>query len=311
MYKMRKAILAFVISFLLLFQLSANELYAASATIDLSPDKGSFGDAYPVDLIINGHGDKFNAAQATVTVSPKMLIKDLTLGDCNFSFLHTPSIQNPSFSGVIVSTYATKCTAYTLILVPIQKGEASLTFSKASVRRYGDAVEVLKSAQDGSYTLTNAQKPSAILGTQTSNPSQDGLYTLNLNVYTTGNKPVSNATVILNSVETKKQQQVKTDNTGIAHFSNLKAGVYDAVVQQGFTKVGETIINVSGPNHVLTIGINLDAQKNNPLMKAQSIINVLSTSPLLLVGMLVVGILVGVCVAIFVIKFVGKKEAKK
>src|SRR5258708_18625126 len=97
----------------LIFLSAVSNALAANTTIGPSPEIGSYGKPFTVNMVIDGHGEKFNAAQATVTLSSNLKVKDLTLGDCNFSFLHTPSAQDPSFAGIIISTYSTKCTAYT------------------------------------------------------------------------------------------------------------------------------------------------------------------------------------------------------
>jgi hypothetical protein len=308
---MKKIIFSLVIflSFFISFT-TIQPVFAAGATIALSPQSGSYGKPFKVNLIVNGNGDKFNAAQATVSISSNFKIQDLELGDCNFSFLKTPTVQDPSFAGIIISTYSTKCTAYTLTLVPIQKGKAIITLSKGSIKRYGDAHEIFSSAVNGTYIVTGVAKDTAPLGTEAKNTSQNGLYTLYLKVIASNN-PVQNATVILNAVSKENNQQAPTDNTGTAHFSNLKSGVYDATVKQGFNKVGETIVNVSGANHILSLTINLDAQKNNPLMKAGSFLASLTANPFILAGFLVLGIIIGVGIALLVIKLIGKRKGSK
>lgn len=293
--------------FLLFFAFGAQGVFASGATMNLSPQSGSYAKPFTVNLVIDGHGDKFNAAQATVTIPPNLAVKDLTLGDCNFSFLKTPSIENPSFAGVIISTYSTKCTVYTLTLIPRAKGQAMIGLSKGSVKRFGDAVEILTTLSHDSYTLTSALNAGSAYDTQIKKKSQQGLYALNLKIYSSSS-PVSNATITLNAVSEKNKQEGTTDTAGTVHFSNVQAGVYDAVVSKGFTKVGETIVNVSGPNHILTLGINLDTQKNNPLMKLGSMFTTLMANPLFLVGILIMGILVGIGVALLVVKIMNKKS---
>ncbi len=161
---MQKVFSAFVLSIICFFTLTVQGAFAASTTMDLSPQSGSYGKPFTVNLVIDGHGDKFNAAQATVALSPNLKIQNLVLGDCNFSFLHTPTIQTPSFAGVILSSSATKCTVYTLTLVPVAKGNGSISLTKASVRRFGDAANVLSSTHNATYTLTAALKAPAVLG---------------------------------------------------------------------------------------------------------------------------------------------------
>lgn len=302
------AIFFFTLTFVLSFSSFVQRAQAAGSTMTVSPSSGTFDKQFTVDLVIDGHGDKFNAAQATVALSQSLAIKDLSLGNCNFSFLHTPTVQNPSFAGVVISTYSTKCTAYTLTLVPVAKGNGTITLSKASVKRYGDASEILSSTGNGSYSLTNALKAPEVLGTQMKNTSKEGLYTLYLKVYSSGTTPVANANVILSTVSSKNQQQETTDASGFAHFSNLQEGVYDAVVKEGTNKVGETIVNVSGPNHVLSFSINLSNQKSNPLTKSGSLVASVTSNPLILAGVLAVGIIAGVAIALVATKLFGRKK---
>ena len=306
----RQIFSAVIVGFIGVLFVGTHQAFAASTTILPSPNIGSYSKPFTINMVVDGHGDKFNAAESTVKISSNLSIQDLTLGNCNFSFLHTPTVQNPSFAGVIISTYSTKCTVYSLTLAPKEKGKASITLSKASVKRFGDAANVLSSTYNGSYTLTGVAYTSTGQNNQMVNTSGQGLYTLYLKVYSSGTTPVSNASVTLNTVPAKNKQQGTTDNTGTAHFSNLQAGVYDAVVTEGLSKVGETIVNVSGQNHVLSLSIDLSAQKNNPLLKLGSILNYLAANPLFLVGALVVGIIIGVGVALLIIKLVWKKKVK-
>jgi hypothetical protein len=97
------------------------EAYAASGTIGVSPTSGAIytlSNLFSVDLVIDGHGDAFNAAQATVNVSTGAQIENLILGDCHFSYVTTPTTTDPSFVGVILGGSSKKCTVYTLVLNP-------------------------------------------------------------------------------------------------------------------------------------------------------------------------------------------------
>jgi hypothetical protein len=190
-----------------------------------------------------------------------------------------------------------------MTLAPAAKGQANINISKASVKRYGDAVEILSSAGNGSYILTGVVNADP----ERQSTSQPGLYTLNLKVTAT-KTAVPNATITLTTVSSKNKQQASTGNTGTVHFSNLQTGVYDASVTRGNNKIGETIVNVSGPNHVLTLGIDIDTQKNNPLMKTGSLIASLVANPLFLIVTLIVGIILGVGIALLIIKLLSKKK---
>src|SRR5258708_9599806 len=144
---MKKTLFVSLVSFLFFFisVVLVHPAFATGSTIAPSPSTGSFGKPFTVNVVVDGQGDKFNAAQATVNITSNLKIQDVELGDCNFSFLKTPSVENPSFAGIIISTYSTKCTAYTLTLAPIQKGKTTITLTKGSVKRYGDAKEILSS----------------------------------------------------------------------------------------------------------------------------------------------------------------------
>lgn len=92
-------------------------------------------------------------------------------------------------------------------------------------------------------------------------------------------------------------------------MSNLQSGIYDAEVLMNNVKVAETIINVSGQNHVLTFGINLKAQKNNPLLKdTKSVLGASTSSPYFIAVVLTLGLVVG---AIIVVLFIRLKGARK
>lgn len=275
--------------------------------MSFSPSSGSYAKPFTVNLMIDGQGEKFNAAQATVTVPDNLKVQEINLGDCHFSFLTTPTMEDPSFEGVILSSYSEKCTAYSLKVAPIKKGEASLAIAKGSVKRYGDAVEILSSKQGGKYTITGVSKDAAILGEQTKS-QKEGMYTVNIKV-SSESKPVENLEVTLKTVEKKDGKETKTDKSGTATFADLKEGIYDVVIEQDNKKVGESIVNVKGKSPVLTLGINLDMQADNPLMKGNnSLLETLAANPLFLVAALVIGMVVGISIVVFIGKLKGKKK---
>ena len=131
------------------------DISAASTVLAASPSAGLYTTPFRVDLTIDGRGDAFNAAQAKVIASSNLAAENLVLGNCNFSFLQTPSAKDPSFAGVMLGSSAKKCTVYTLTLVPNKTGTASLSLTHATVRRYGDAADVLSSIQNGMYTIAS------------------------------------------------------------------------------------------------------------------------------------------------------------
>src|SRR6266702_59896 len=201
---MRKQFSLAIVSFFTLFLFSTQGALASGAIIGVSPNTGSIGKPFNVNVVISSKSTKFNAAETKVKLSSNLAIQDLSLGNCNLSFLRTPTIQDPSFVGVIISTSSTNCTVYTLTVIPTAKGYSSLTFSKGSVKEFGNAAEIFSSFRNGSYTNTEALKAS-ILGVNTSKP---GLYTLYLKIYSSDTTAVTNAQVTLTSSSGKNNQQV-------------------------------------------------------------------------------------------------------
>lgn len=130
-----------------------------SATINTSPAGSSVtvGTSFTVDVSVNGGGQAFNAAQATVAVSANLSITSLanpSSNACNFTYTQTPTTTNPSFAGAILSSSATSCTVYTLTLTPLSAGTGTITFTNGSVKAYSNNGEILSSVQNGSYTVT-------------------------------------------------------------------------------------------------------------------------------------------------------------
>lgn len=134
-----------------------------------------------------------------------------------------------------------------------------------------------------------------------------GLYTVNIKIVSDQNSPVSNTIVILNAVSSKNKHQATTDSNGIAHFPSLTAGIYDAIVMMNGSKVGETIINVSGQNHVINFGINITGQKNNPLLR-KAVLGAANASPYVIAGAIAGGILAGVVISILFIRMKGTRK---
>lgn len=237
-----------------------------SSTLSAFPSSGSFGKAFSVDIVIDGHSDTFNAAEAIVSISKSLFVQDLILGNCNFSFINTPSVVNPSFEGAILGGSSKKCTVFTLKLVPVKKEVGTISFSKATVRRYGDAANVLASVKNGSYMLTAALKKPAL--TTTVIPKGDR-YTVLLKIISIDNAPVKSATVSIKSVASRDALKSVTDTSGTARFSNIKKGIYEVNVSN---HKEQTILNVSGNNHILTLSIKVKEQSIVPKLVGVAIL---------------------------------------
>lgn len=287
---------------LFLFSFQIQSAFATNTTMELSPSSGSFDKPFTVNLVIDGHGERFNAAETEVTIPSNLKIQNLTLGDCNFSFLKTPSKEQLSFKGILLSEYATKCTVYTITFTPIAKGNTAVTLANTSVKRFGDAADILASTKNGTYSLTGISQTTTT-NTTTTAQTDENLYSVKLNIFTKKDEPANNAIVRLSPVEKKNEITGTTDDKGSIHFPDVQSGVYSVIVQKDNQKVGETIINVSGSQHVLTLSIDLEAQKNNPLLKkSTSSFNTLFTSPLFFGGILLIGIGLGIILPKFIKK---------
>ena len=298
---------------------------AASATINLSPATGSYdvGSTFSVDLVIDGNGEAFNAAKATVEVSGGLQVNDVFLGDCNFSFITTPTATNPSFVGALLGDSSGQCTVYTLSLTPSSSGTGLITISDASVKKYGNAEEILQSVQNGTYTLNSATGSSSQGSTPTQStttesssqsvnqaasivPESDpGLTTVVLKVVDNNNNPISGATVSLSTpgptaaqnetntvftVPTGQQSQQEadtqpapagqfqatTDESGIAHITNVSAGVHTIEVKKdGEKQIASKIVNVPANERVMRLGIQEQKEAINWAQTAIIVITIL------------------------------------
>lgn len=228
---------------------------AATTTMVITPSGGEQGSRFKVDLLIDGHGERFNAAEAKVTVSDSLVIEDLTLGDCGFSYLTTPSIVDPSFQGVLLSQSSQRCTVYTLQLVPTALGKGIISLEAATVRRYGDAAEILSSTQNGNFTITATS--SASVNAVLPSPPANGLYAIYLKVISAVNQPEIGSTVTLADASGNAQATKTTDTNGAVSWADLQPGIYIATVTKNQQKQAEQIINVTGRNPVLTLNISL------------------------------------------------------
>jgi len=134
-----------------------------TATINTSPLYGTFSanQEFTVDLVIDGDGQAFNAAKATVSVSGNLSIKTLSIttapsGGCNFIFANpgkTPTASDPSFAGGILNGSSLHCNLYTLTLQTTAQGTGAITLKNGSVKAYANHNEILLSMQNGSYSI--------------------------------------------------------------------------------------------------------------------------------------------------------------
>jgi hypothetical protein len=247
-----QCLLFFIIelSFFLAIFIQHPQILAATTTLQASPQTGSFDKAFDVNLIIDGHGEVFNAAQAKVNASPNLYIEGITLGDCNFSFLTTPNRINPSFKGVILGGSSSKCTVYTLTMAAKAKGDATITIADAKVIGYKNPVNLSTKIYNGTYTLSSITTK-GVLGEKTVNSKKE-LYGIILTVLSSDNKTIKNINVTLNTAQGKLPIDKKTDNHGKVTFLNLQPGIYTVTIKEQ-----KTILNLKGKDHIIELSIKL------------------------------------------------------
>ncbi|MEO7047243.1 MAG: cohesin domain-containing protein, partial [Ferruginibacter sp.] len=134
-----------------------------TASINTTPLSGNVtvGQTFTVDVVVDGGGQSFNAAQANVAASSNLTIQSVTLtpptsGGCNFTYVNqgsTPSIAHPSFVGAILNGASTKCTAYTITLVGNASGTGNVTITSGSVKSSVDHSEIFLSSGNGLFTI--------------------------------------------------------------------------------------------------------------------------------------------------------------
>lgn len=238
--------------------------FAGNATIEVSPatNTSPVGSSFQAALVVNGGGAQLNAAAATITLSSNIQVTDLKLGDCGFAFVKTPSTSDPSFAGAILGGSTPGCTVYTLTLQPTKSGSASLGLSKASVKEYKTAQELLSSTTDGQYTIEGTTSTSVAAPTTSLSPTQPPTEQSGLKYYTIIYSPAvssQNTQVILdpNTPAEKAGVLGTTNNNPTVTFENVPAGVHTIETTTNGQKVAKEVVNISGPNRTISFGKSL------------------------------------------------------
>jgi len=269
--------------------LMPSPVHAADATVEMSPATASHtpGEQFTADLVIDAKGESFNAAEATVTISGTQ-INNLVLGDCNFSFIKTPTTTDPSFTGVILGGSSKKCTIYTLNLTQSPQ-PITITINNATLKSYPDAKDFSLALRDGIYSASdnaasafintigsltdNQPTPKTQNSSQPTTPPQNtptevadlSSYTVALQVLSQNGDPLTQATAVLSAPIPSGQTDNKTATTGddgSIKFEGVPAGIYKVEIMKENKPVAQTIINVSGRSPVLTLGMQEKKQSN-------------------------------------------------
>lgn len=276
----QKIIVSFFAAIFLIFLFSNQKVFAANGNISVSPQSGSYavGSIFSANISINGGGTPFNAAKATVLTSQTLNITDLTIGDCGFAFVKTPTITDLSFAGVLLGSATQSCTLYTLKIKAINPGAAYILLSDASIKSYKGALELTSSIQSGNYTFNNISSTNSISvlqATPTQAPKLDTkgnkLYDVLYSVTLPNNIPPSAVTTTLDStlptqttIDTSSQTNSKTLKLT---FNNIPQGVHKLTSVYRNQPIADQIVTLSGNNKDLVFGASTTKEGNPYLMQ--------------------------------------------
>ena len=269
---LRQFIIFFTVCLVFLF--SAQRTLAANGAITVSPHTGNYetNQIFNIGIGIDGGGTPFNAAKATVSISSGLSVQDVTIGDCDFAFVKTPTQADPSFAGVILGGSSNACTVYTLALKAISSGTVGITLLDTAVTSYKGAVKIPLSAQYGKYTITGAAAPvvSAIsspievpaLGT-----GGIKLYDIHFTLPLPKNIPPSELKVVLDPKLPQERTAVPAlvpgnPDSATVTFEKVPEGVHTIATFHNEKSISKQIINVSGNNKNLAFGVS--AKKPTP-----------------------------------------------
>lgn len=248
-----------------------NSSYAASGTISVFPSSGNFdqGSTFDAEIVIDGGGENFNASEATVSVSNNLKVNEIVLGDCGFAYVTTPTITSLSYAGVILGGSEASCTAYSLKLQSIGGGSGFIYISDGSIKSFDGAVELLENTSNGSYVIGGEEMQVNSISqapTQAPNYNQNGerLYKL---VYTV--TELENYDDVLVSLDQSKpsavQQKVEPlpENPSVmaSIFTNVTEGVHTIDVTENGKVLSSEIVNVTGDNNEVNLGVKADKQE--------------------------------------------------
>lgn len=163
----------------------------ATASISAVPASGNYnqGDTFTAVIHIDGGGQSFNAASATISVSSNLSIQSVSTAinssatGCNFSFvpLSGPTKDNPSFSGAILSNqsypaFSKACDVMTLTLQANSGGTGTLNIDNGDIESYpaqpsDPPLDIYSSVITGSYPITGSSNPPDNNNNSSSTPS--------------------------------------------------------------------------------------------------------------------------------------------
>lgn len=170
-----------------------------TATIGASPQTTTMtvGQQSSIKIVVDGGGKAFNAAQASVAVSPNLIVSSVSSPSgtpCNMTYTGTaPNPTSLSFAGAILGGSSTSCTVYRMTITPNAPGTGTITISNASVKALIDNSEILSSVDNGTYTIVAASTPTPTPTTAPAQPTNTPVPTATPTLFPTST-PVPTAT---------------------------------------------------------------------------------------------------------------------
>jgi len=255
--------------------------YAASGSISVIPASGTYqsGQTFSAAIKIDGGGEKFNAAKASVATSQNLTVQSVTLGDCDFALVSTPSIGSLAFAGVILGGSSDDCVVYKMNLKATSSGTGFVFLSDGSIKSYKGAEELLSKVNNSSYVFDDATAGNSSVNTAavTPNPTQaplalangTKLYTLIYNIESVDDKTSSLQVALDPGTPTQMLAtplQSKNDPSLYAViFENVPQGVHAITVLDDEKPISKQIVNISGQNREITVRVTPNAGGTGPL----------------------------------------------
>lgn len=274
--------------------ISRQDVFAAAGSINAVPDAGSFiaGSVLNVAIKIDGGGVAFNAAKATVGLSPNTPIQRIQLGDCGFAFIKTPITTDPSFVGVILGDSIKSCTAYTMQFQALTPGSVTVNISDGSIKAVQGAKEELLSEKDANFTIiqsSNDVVPEIVAQNEAPGTDANGnkLYSVSYSIVVPKNVSAKDVKIALDS---KAPSSIKISEVADpesrtiidATFDDVPEGTHTLSAVAGDEKISEQIVYLDGDNKNVSFG-------NTPVKTSQS-----NTWLFMLAGVLLILALLGV-----------------
>lgn len=247
--------------------LSVAKAFAAGGSISVDPQNGSYknGDSFEAAISIDGGGNALNAAKADISISENIRVDKLTLGDCGFAFVDTPTTTSLSFAGVILGGSTQSCVVYKLTLKVVGSNNGFITVSGGSIKSYEGAKEIFSNVNNGSYQLSesgnvqNVNKNISPIQPPILSINGEKMYTV---IYTvdTDTARAQNLTVFLDpDLPTQMQTNVSPllqDRPILAAvFDNVPEGVHTIEVREKDSIVSSEVVNLQGDNREISLGV--------------------------------------------------------